>query len=178
MWFWSTNVTDGQTTCDRKTTFCTMVHRVVKIVPIGDWGYLLTLTLTSDDLESYRREWVIDPNKCHYLVCGCIEFDCGRTDVRTDVPTYRRTFLPGLLGHLGGDDLKMACVLLYSALSANEQNKEKQLSTCFIVIVTVSNSSCSDVINIVYCNYSISIRLRSVCEVINFHSMLNCRTCY
>jgi len=128
--------------------------------------------------KSYRREWVIDPNKCHYLVCGCIEFDCGRTDVRTDVPTYRRTFLPGLLGHLGGDDLKMACVLLYSALSANEQNKEKQLSTCFIVIVTVSNSSCSDVINIVYCNYSISIRLRSVCEVINFHSMLNCRTCY
>jgi len=34
--------------------------------------------------------------KYHYLVCGWIEFDCGRTDVRTD----GWTFLPGLLGHL------------------------------------------------------------------------------
>jgi len=40
---------------------------------------------------------VIDLNKYHYLVCGCIEFDCGRTDVRrptygrTDVRTYGRT---------------------------------------------------------------------------------------
>ena len=28
----------------------------------------------------------------------------GRTDGRTDVRTDRRTFLPGLLGHLSGDD--------------------------------------------------------------------------
>jgi len=28
------------------------------------------------------------------------------TYVRTDVRTDGRTFLPGLLGHLGGDDLK------------------------------------------------------------------------
>jgi len=36
--------------------------------------------------KSYRRECLIDPNKYHYLACGCIEFDwtygCkyGRTD--------------------------------------------------------------------------------------------------
>jgi len=27
----STNLTDGQTTCDRKTSLCTEVHRAVKI---------------------------------------------------------------------------------------------------------------------------------------------------
>jgi len=36
----------------------------------------------------YRREWLIDPNKYHYLVCGCIESDCGRTFVRTYGWTY------------------------------------------------------------------------------------------
>jgi len=34
MWSWSTNVTDrrteGQTTCDRKTVLCIIVHRAVK----------------------------------------------------------------------------------------------------------------------------------------------------
>jgi len=30
-----------------------IVHAKVKIVPKGDWGHLLTLTLTSDDLESH-----------------------------------------------------------------------------------------------------------------------------
>ena len=34
--------------------------------------------------KSYRRESLIDLNKYHYLVCGCIVFDCGRTCVRTD----------------------------------------------------------------------------------------------
>jgi len=29
MWSWSTNITDGQTTCDRKIALCTIVHRVV-----------------------------------------------------------------------------------------------------------------------------------------------------
>jgi len=29
MWSWSTNVTDGQTTCDSKTTLCTVVHHAV-----------------------------------------------------------------------------------------------------------------------------------------------------
>ena len=29
------------------------------------------------------------------MVCGCIEFDCGHTDVRSD----GRTFLPGLLSN-------------------------------------------------------------------------------
>jgi len=69
----------------------------------------VALTLTSDDLES--RECLIDLNKYHYLVCGCIEFDCGHTDVRMYGSTYVRTegwtFLPGLLGHLSGDDLKI-----------------------------------------------------------------------
>ena len=41
----------------------------------------VTLTLTSDDLENdvVVNDWLIDPNKYHYLVCGCIEFDRGRT---------------------------------------------------------------------------------------------------
>jgi len=39
-----------------------------------------------------RRECLIDLNKYHYLICGCIVFHCGCTD--------GRTFLPGLLGHL------------------------------------------------------------------------------
>jgi len=61
----------------------------------------VTLILTSDDLESCRCESVIDLNKYHYLVCGCIEFDCERTYGWMDV----QTLLPGLLGHLSGDDL-------------------------------------------------------------------------
>ena len=32
MWSWFTNVTDGQTTCDRKTALCTIVHRAVKTI--------------------------------------------------------------------------------------------------------------------------------------------------
>jgi len=36
MWSWSTNVTDGwtdrQTTCDRKTALCTVVHHAVKML--------------------------------------------------------------------------------------------------------------------------------------------------
>jgi len=60
----------------------------------------MTLTLTSDDLKSYRRECLINLNKFHYLVCGCIVFDCGRTYGQTDVRTDGRTFLPSLLGHL------------------------------------------------------------------------------
>jgi len=39
---------------------------------------------------SYGRECLIDPNKYHYLVCGCIEFDCGHMDIRMDVQTYVR----------------------------------------------------------------------------------------
>jgi len=30
MWSWSTNVTDRQTTCDRNTALCTIVHHAVK----------------------------------------------------------------------------------------------------------------------------------------------------
>ena len=60
----------------------------------------VTLTLTSDDLKSHIIECLFDPNKYHYLVFGCIEFDCGRTYVQTDVRTDGWTFLPGLLGHL------------------------------------------------------------------------------
>jgi len=38
------------------------------------------------------------------------------TYVRTDVRTDGRTFLPGLLGHLGGDDLKMHTLLQHIRL--------------------------------------------------------------
>ena len=53
----------------------------------------MTLTLTSDDLESHIhcRECLIDVNKYYYLVCGYIVFHYERTD--------KWTFLLGLLGH-------------------------------------------------------------------------------
>jgi len=50
-------------------------------------------------LKVYHRECLIDLNKYYYLVCGWIVFDCGHTD--------GQTFLPGLLGHLSGDDQKL-----------------------------------------------------------------------
>jgi len=60
----------------------------------------VSLTLTSDDLESD-----IIVNDSLTLTNTTIWFVAALSlivDVRTDV----RTFLPGLLGHLGGDDLK------------------------------------------------------------------------
>jgi len=90
------------------------------------WKSSFLKLLVSRDLDPdpgwpwkwYRREWLIDPNKYHYLVCGCIEFDCGRTYGRTYLRTYGltygRTFLPGLLGHLWGDDLKMGRPMPFS----------------------------------------------------------------
>ena len=75
-----------------------------KIVLKGDWGHLLTLTLTLDDLESHIIVNVSLTLKIP--LCGCIVFDCGRTDIWTD-HTDGRTFLPWLLGHLSGDDLKI-----------------------------------------------------------------------
>jgi len=38
MWSWITNVTDGQTTCDRNTALCTVVHRAVIIIGWGESG--------------------------------------------------------------------------------------------------------------------------------------------
>ena len=75
-----------------------------KIVPIGEWGHLLTLTLTSDDLESD-----IVVNDSSTLTNNTIWFVAALSlivDVRTDGRSDGRTSLPGLLGHLWGDDLK------------------------------------------------------------------------
>ena len=46
----------------------------------------VTLTLTSDDLESHiivNVSSTLTNTTTRYLVCGCIEFDCGRTDIFT-----------------------------------------------------------------------------------------------
>ena len=48
----------------------------------------MTLTLTSDNLESHIVVNLIDPNKYHYFVCGCIVFHCGRTYIRTNRHFY------------------------------------------------------------------------------------------
>jgi len=42
----------------------------------------VTLTLTNLlwPWRSYLRECLIVLNKYHYLVCGCTESDCGRTN--------------------------------------------------------------------------------------------------
>ena len=65
----------------------------------------VTLTLTSDDLESH-----IVMNVSSTLTNTTIWFVAALSlivDVRTYVRTDGRTFLPVLLGHLWGDDLKM-----------------------------------------------------------------------
>jgi len=65
----------------------------------------MTLTLTSDDLESH-----IIVNVSSTLTNTTIWFVaalCFIVDVQMYVHTDGRTFLPGLLGHLSGDDLKM-----------------------------------------------------------------------
>jgi len=69
-----------------KNTITQNKHNKLKIVPDLDpdlrWPW-----------KSYRCECLIDSNKYHYLVCGCIKFDCGCTDVwtyvRTDGHFYR-----------------------------------------------------------------------------------------
>jgi len=61
------------------------------------------LTLTSDDLENH-----IIVNVSSTLTNTTIWFVaalCLIVDVWTDVRTYGRMFLPGLLGHLSGGDL-------------------------------------------------------------------------
>jgi len=84
----------------------------------------VTLTLTSDDLESHivvnvsstltnTTIWFVAALS---LIVDVRTYEYGHTDVSTDVRTYGRTdirtmsygrtLLPGLLGHLGGDDLK------------------------------------------------------------------------
>jgi len=65
----------------------------------------MTLTLTSDDLESH-----IIVNVLSTLTNTTIWFVAALSlivDVRTYGHTYGWTLLPGLLGHLSGDDLKM-----------------------------------------------------------------------
>jgi len=48
MWSWSTNVTDrrtdGQTTCDRNTALCTIVHRAVTKPKYRRYSVLCLLT--------------------------------------------------------------------------------------------------------------------------------------
>ena len=61
------------------------------------------MTLTSDDLESH-----IVVNVSLTLTNTTIWFVdalCFIVNIWTDGRTHRRTFLPGLLGHLSGDDL-------------------------------------------------------------------------
>ena len=51
----------------------------------------MTLTLTSDELENdivVNDSSTVTNTTINILVCGCIEFDCGRTYGRTDGRTY------------------------------------------------------------------------------------------
>jgi len=61
----------------------------------------VTLTVTSDDLESH-----IVVNVSSTLTNTTIWFVAALCFI-VDIRTYGWTFLPGLLGHLSGDDLKM-----------------------------------------------------------------------
>jgi len=65
----------------------------------------MTLTLTSDDIESH-----IVVNVSSTLTNTAIWFVAALSlivDIRTYVQTHGRTFLPRLLGHLFRDDLKI-----------------------------------------------------------------------
>ena len=78
----------------------------MKIVIFETFKSHVTLTLTLDDLESH-----IVVNVSSTLTNISIWFVaalCFIVDVWTDVCMYVRTFLPGLLGHLSGNDLKNA----------------------------------------------------------------------
>ena len=82
-----------------------------KIVLIGDWGHLQTLNLTSDDLQSYivvNVSLTLTNNTIWFVAALSLIVDI-RTYVQMYVRTDGRTFLLGLLGHLGADDLKMRC---------------------------------------------------------------------
>jgi len=66
----------------------------------------VTLTLTSDDLESdiiVNDSSTLTNTTIWFVAALCLILDVrtyGRTDRRTDVRTDGRTFLPGLLGLL------------------------------------------------------------------------------
>ena len=70
----------------------------------------MTLTLTSDDLESHiivNVSSILTNTTIWFVAALSLIVDVPVTYVRTYLgPTDGRTFLPGLLGHLGGDDLK------------------------------------------------------------------------
>jgi len=69
----------------------------------------VTLTLTSDDLESYifvNVSSTLTNTTIWFVAALCFIVDV-LTYVRTDVCMYGRAFLPGLLGHFSGDDLKI-----------------------------------------------------------------------
>jgi len=66
----------------------------------------MTLTLTSDDLES---DIIVNNSSTLtniWFVAALSLIVDVQTYVRTDGRSDGWTFLPGLLGHLGGDDLK------------------------------------------------------------------------
>ena len=64
----------------------------------------MTLTITSDDLESHivLNASLTLTNTTIWFVAAL----CFIADVRMDGRTHGWTFLPGLLGHLSGYDLK------------------------------------------------------------------------
>ena len=73
----------------------------------------MTLTLTSDDLESHivvNVSSTLTNTIIWFVAALCLIVDMRRADGwmygQTDVHRYGRTFLPGLLGHLSRDDLK------------------------------------------------------------------------
>jgi len=69
------------------------VYFCIKIVPIGDWGHLLTLTLTSDDLESRIIVNVSSTltNTTIWFVAALSLIVDVYTDVRTYIHAYVRT---------------------------------------------------------------------------------------
>jgi len=77
---------------------------------MAEFQWLVTLTLTLDRVILHT---VMRHSSTSTYILNFIEIEetfCGRTDVRTDLPTYGRTnghLRLAVLGRLGGVDLKI-----------------------------------------------------------------------
>jgi len=64
--------TDRQSTCDRKTTLCTIVHRTVKIGVVWGWGRSPKVT-SNVSIQQSAYNFLFDFNGTMHLSCTVSE---------------------------------------------------------------------------------------------------------
>jgi len=101
MWSWSTNVTDGQTdretTCDRKTALCTVVHHAVKLFNNGHCANC-TLSTYGALLRAFSSAiYIIIETWLTVRVCSLSPIKrrdvSYPVDTQTNTPTNKQTLL-------------------------------------------------------------------------------------